>query len=348
MYREVTWTRLYFVSSNTRDVLTESIQKGLTFDGSKKVQSREGCCTFFFLCLSTHTHTHIETAYSGTAKDSSQNTSSSSQERVYRDTQKDTKVFKTCTYSSKTYLLLKTHTQTKVRQEQFKNKCVRFVTMAPELSGASKQERRCENVMYCRLSGTAWHLWISRKMQWRKVYTMLTHLFNAMPSFHHRDPDLWDFRMSGCTWTSIFAHSLALSHATTPLERFGHQQVRDKFYYSLIADGIHSHPCSCAIANASHPNGLILVTDAMAAMGLEDGEHQLGEMRVKVKGNRAMFPYIVVPVVSAPWRAEVGRNDRLFSRVGIGSCVSSSCSTSWHWRQEGPAWCGWWFRHVER
>jgi N-acetylglucosamine-6-phosphate deacetylase len=27
----------------------------------------------------------------------------------------------------------------------------------------------------------------------------------------------------------------------------------------------------------------------MAAMGLEDGEHQLGEMRVKVKGNRAVI-----------------------------------------------------------
>ena len=32
----------------------------------------------------------------------------------------------------------------------------------------------------------------------------------------------------------------------------------------------------------AHPDGLILVTDAMAAMGLEVGQYKLGSMDVKV------------------------------------------------------------------
>ena len=186
-------------------------------------------------------------------------------------------------------------------KSNLKNKCVRFVTMAPELSGAfeaGKKMRERDNIVV-----SAGHSMASVDLAKNAVekggYTMLTHLFNAMPSFHHRDPGL--VGLLGCpdvrgvrsflifTLVSLTQPITLICYTTRTLRILGHQQVRDKFYYSLIADGIHSHPYSCAIANASHPNGLILVTDAMAAMGLEDGEHQLGEMRVKVKGNRAVI-----------------------------------------------------------
>lgn len=36
-------------------------------------------------------------------------------------------------------------------------------------------------------------------------------------------------------------------------------------------DGIHSHPTSIKIAHKAHPSGTILVTDAMAALGLPPG-----------------------------------------------------------------------------
>lgn len=35
--------------------------------------------------------------------------------------------------------------------------------------------------------------------------------------------------------------------------------------------------------------GLVLVSDGMAAMGLGDGEHHIGQMMVKVQGRRAVL-----------------------------------------------------------
>ncbi|KAF0720040.1 hypothetical protein AaE_010373, partial [Aphanomyces astaci] len=57
--------------------------------------------------------------------------------------------------------------------------------------------------------------------------------------------------------------------------------------YGLILDGIHAHATSCRIAQASHPDGLILVTDCMAGMGLPDGSYVLADLPVDVQGGRA-------------------------------------------------------------
>ena len=34
--------------------------------------------------------------------------------------------------------------------------------------------------------------------------------------------------------------------------------------------------------------GLVLVTDAIAALGLEEGTHQLGQLAIEVKGGRSL------------------------------------------------------------
>ncbi|KAH8599014.1 n-acetylglucosamine-6-phosphate deacetylase [Bisporella sp. PMI_857] len=75
--------------------------------------------------------------------------------------------------------------------------------------------------------------------------TMITHLFNAMRPLHHRNPGV--FGVLG------IAESLP------------------RPYFGIIADGIHLHPTSIKIAYASHPEGFILVTDAMHLVGLPDG-----------------------------------------------------------------------------
>lgn len=78
--------------------------------------------------------------------------------------------------------------------------------------------------------------------------TMITHLFNAMRPLHHRNPGI--FGVLG------IAESLP------------------RPYFGIIADGEHLHPTTIKIAFNAHPEGFILVTDAMHLVGLPDGTYQ--------------------------------------------------------------------------
>eukprot|EP00965_Chrysotila_dentata_P111738 3694838-Pleurochrysis_carterae.AAC.1 len=80
-----------------------------------------------------------------------------------------------------------------------------------------------------------------------------------MPAFNSRSPGI--IGMLGCS-----------SHAP---------------YFGLIADGVHVHPASVSIAATARPDRVVLVTDAMAALGLPDGVYTLGGVRVRVAGDRA-------------------------------------------------------------
>lgn len=87
--------------------------------------------------------------------------------------------------------------------------------------------------------------------------TMITHLFNAMRPLHHRNPGV--FGVLG------IAESLP------------------RPYFGIIADGIHLHPTTINIAFNAHPEGFILVTDAMKLVGVPDGVYEWtnGEYIVK-------------------------------------------------------------------
>ncbi|KAI1260215.1 carbohydrate esterase family 9 protein [Xylariaceae sp. FL1019] len=78
--------------------------------------------------------------------------------------------------------------------------------------------------------------------------TMITHLFNAMRPLHHRNPGV--FGVLG------IAESLP------------------RPYFGIIADGEHLHPTSIKIAFNAHPDGFILVTDAMHLVGVPDGTYE--------------------------------------------------------------------------
>ncbi|KAI9756120.1 MAG: hypothetical protein M4579_004007 [Chaenotheca gracillima] len=75
--------------------------------------------------------------------------------------------------------------------------------------------------------------------------TMVTHLFNAMRPLHHRNPGIFGV--------------------------LGTPESFPRPYFGIIADGIHLHPTSIKIAFNAHPDGFILVTDAMRLAGLPDG-----------------------------------------------------------------------------
>ncbi|XP_046394765.1 N-acetylglucosamine-6-phosphate deacetylase [Ischnura elegans] len=91
----------------------------------------------------------------------------------------------------------------------------------------------------------------------------ITHLFNAMLPFHHRDPGLVGLLTSD-----------AIPNDKT-------------VYFGIISDGIHTHPAALRIAHRTHPKGLVLVTDAISAMGLEEGTHRIGQMAIEVRSGKA-------------------------------------------------------------
>jgi N-acetylglucosamine-6-phosphate deacetylase len=86
-----------------------------------------------------------------------------------------------------------------------------------------------------------------------------THTFNAMRPLDHREP--------GILGVVLTTHSL---------------------FSELICDGIHTAPEIVDLwFRAKGPDRAILVTDAMAAAGMPDGEYQLGNFAVQVANGKA-------------------------------------------------------------
>jgi N-acetylglucosamine-6-phosphate deacetylase len=89
---------------------------------------------------------------------------------------------------------------------------------------------------------------------------VLTHAFNAMPGIHHRAP----------------------GPVVAALED-------DRVTLELILDGMHVHPAVAKLAFDGAPGRIALITDAMAAAGVGDGDYRLGALNVSVREGLAML-----------------------------------------------------------
>ena len=141
---------------------------------------------------------------------------------------------------------------------------IKLITLAPELNGSLDviKDLVSKNIIV-----SAGHTMASFKEAEDAVksgVTLLTHLFNAMVPFHHRDPGI--FGLLGAD-----------------------DIIKKDLFYSIIVDGIHAHPASVKIAYNSHPKGIVLVTDAIAAQGLPPGIYHLSNLTVKVTELRAVL-----------------------------------------------------------
>ncbi|WP_084252720.1 N-acetylglucosamine-6-phosphate deacetylase [Devriesea agamarum] len=85
-----------------------------------------------------------------------------------------------------------------------------------------------------------------------------THLFNGMRPIHHRD--------SGPVFTCLDAAALG------------------KMVVELIADGVHTSAETIRyVFDIAAPGHVALITDAMAAAGMPDGQYELGSLAVTVE-----------------------------------------------------------------
>ncbi len=89
--------------------------------------------------------------------------------------------------------------------------------------------------------------------------THLTHLYNAMPAIHHRNPGVIP---------------AAVENPTVKAE--------------IICDGLHSHPAMVRLAFSMFgPERMILVSDALRCSGMPNGEYELGGQQVFLEGGIA-------------------------------------------------------------
>ncbi len=125
---------------------------------------------------------------------------------------------------------------------------VRIVTLAPELEGAPDAIRALRQAGLVVSSGHSNATFAQAMAGFEAGINWGTHLYNAMSPFQHREPGLIG----------------ALLVATIPC--------------GLIVDGIHSHPATVQLAwKSKGVNGIMLITDAMQAMGMAPGRYILGD-----------------------------------------------------------------------
>ncbi|QOJ79239.1 N-acetylglucosamine-6-phosphate deacetylase [Infirmifilum lucidum] len=133
---------------------------------------------------------------------------------------------------------------------------IKQVTVAPELPGSTEFIRRAVEMGITVGLG---HTDATYEDAVRAVLagaSKANHIFNQMRHFHHREPGV----------------------AFALLEQ-------PNVFIEMIADLIHLHPATTRlVARVAGPGRTVLITDAVAATGLPDGEYTLGGLKIVVRG----------------------------------------------------------------
>jgi N-acetylglucosamine-6-phosphate deacetylase len=136
---------------------------------------------------------------------------------------------------------------------------IRLMTLAPELPGAAELAAHATargvrvSVGHSNATATETRATIAAGA------VSATHTFNAMRPLDHREPGI-----------------------------LGTVLTTDSLYAELICDGVHTAPEMVKLWwRAKGPERAILVTDAMSATGMPDGEYQLAGLAVQVANGKA-------------------------------------------------------------
>lgn len=136
---------------------------------------------------------------------------------------------------------------------------IKIVAIAPEREGALTCIGECaEEFRFSVAHTTADYRTCADAME--KGAGQLTHLYNAMPPFTHREPGVIG---------AAFDHGADVE---------------------LISDGVHVDACAVRMAfRLFGEEHVILVSDSMMAAGMPDGVYALGGQAVRVCGKRAVL-----------------------------------------------------------
>ncbi len=134
---------------------------------------------------------------------------------------------------------------------------VKLVAIAPELEGAPEFIRELADEVVISMAHTTCDYARALKA-FENGVRHVTHLFNAMNPFAHRDP--------GPVGAALDSDCMV----------------------ELICDGVHIHPAMVRAVFAMFGAGrVVFVSDMMRAAGMQDGQYTLGGQAVTVKGSKA-------------------------------------------------------------
>lgn len=137
------------------------------------------------------------------------------------------------------------------------NGMIKLVTIAPESDGALGLIRECANEFHFSVGHTNSN-YSTATAAFNSGADHVTHLFNAMPAFHHRD--------TGVIGAAFDSNCFA----------------------EMICDGVHVSPTAVKAAfKLFGDDRIILVSDSMEAAGMPDGEYRLGGQKVIKNGKHA-------------------------------------------------------------
>ena len=137
---------------------------------------------------------------------------------------------------------------------------IRIVDVAAELPGAADFAREASRLCTVSIAHTDADYEDAARV-FDAGATHLTHLFNAMPSIHHRKPGV-----------------------------IGAASERENVTAELICDGLHVHPSAVRMAFRLFPGRICLISDSIRCCGMPDGEYELGGQAFTLRGRLATLP----------------------------------------------------------
>jgi N-acetylglucosamine-6-phosphate deacetylase len=136
---------------------------------------------------------------------------------------------------------------------------VQLITIAPELDGGYQLIKDARHFNILTSLGHSAATYAQAHDAFNAGLAQITHTFNGMIGIHHREPG---------------AFVAAIEHPNVT--------------FQVISDGVHIHPAMInMLVKLVGVDRVVVITDAMRAAGLSDGEYMLGDVHVIVTNGEA-------------------------------------------------------------